>query len=99
MTRLLARETPKRSTLNPNRIAPNPPPNPNVRAKSTADRGQDAQSAPKSLTVAETTASGITIHDVTMNTSQMCSHFQRGMIFIGAVKRPLQTPEAKAKKR
>jgi hypothetical protein len=35
-------------------------------------------------------------HETTMKTSQMFSHFQRGMIFMGAVNSPLQAPESNA---
>ena len=35
-------------------------------------------------------------HAMTMKTSQMFSHLQRGIIFIGAVKSPLQIPDRAA---
>jgi hypothetical protein len=40
----------------------------------------------------------MTKQDVRMNTSQMFSHFQRGITFIGAVNSPFDIPESSAKK-
>jgi len=47
--------------------------------------------------VVKTTALGMTRQDARMTTSQMFSHAQRGITFIGAVNSPFETPESRAK--
>ena len=96
-TMLLESETPNRSTLNAKRIAPKPQANPNPSAEATAARGACASTMPGAPMVAKTTPLGITRQAVRMNTSQMFSHFQRGITFIGAVNSPFEIPESSAK--
>ena len=96
MTSVFATDTPSRSTLRPNRIAPNPHANPNASAATTAPFGACEKSWAKLGTVAATIANGPTRQLVTMKTSQMFSHFQFGINFIGAVNSPLQIPERSA---
>jgi hypothetical protein len=96
-TMLLASETPNWCTLSPKRIAPKPQANPNPSAEATAARGACASTTPGAPIVAKTTALGMTRQEVRMNTSQMFSHFQRGITFIGAVNSPFDIPDSSAK--
>jgi hypothetical protein len=77
-------------------MAPKPQLKPKVIAAKTAVSGA-APSKGRKLPIREKTiAAGIQMHDVTMNTSQMFSHFQPGISFIGAVNSPLQRPDKRA---
>lgn len=93
MTRLFATETPSRSTLNPKQIAPKPHKNPKPNAARRAPNGACPNTVAQFGAVALTTTAGMMRQDTTINTIQMFSHFQRCMIFMGAVNNPLQMPD------
>jgi hypothetical protein len=71
MTSEFAMEIPNRSTLTPNRMAPKPQAKPKPTAAASAGDGEAFQISPGCAIVAETTAAGIAMQAVTMNTSQM----------------------------
>jgi GntR family transcriptional regulator len=98
MTRLLASDTPSRSTLRPKQIAPKPHANPNTRAAYMARGGAaetiDLQSEPERVTK----QNGMATQETRIKMNQMFSHLQRASIFIGAVNKPLQIPDKIARK-
>src|SRR5664279_4537764 len=96
MTRVLARDTPRRLTLSPKKMAPNPHAKPKINAHAKARGGELENTRGKSGTVQATSARGAIRQLVTMKTSQIFSHFQDGISFMGVVNNPLQMPERRA---
>ena len=77
-------------------MAPNPQAKPKPIAAASADEGVCAQRLDQRGIAGAAKQIGMTRQAVTMKMNQMFSQRQRGIIFIGALKRPLQIPERKA---